>query len=977
MSITGPGSITAANLLAQNNMSNQLNTLSQELGTGQAATTYSGLQSQAGLALQLSAQLADIGGYSSTTTTVGNTLTLAQSVLTQLGSSSSAVQQSLLQSSAFSLDNTGQTTAQVSAAGQLDQILAALNTQAGDNYMFSGSALNQPSVASASDILNGSGAQAGLTQVMAERLQADLGNGLGRLVIPASAGAVLSIGEDVAGSPFGFKLASVNSSLTGANVTGPSAPPATYSINLGPTNPNPGDSIQFNLTLPDGSSQSIALQAVANGTAQVNSSYSVAAAVGGTGANLIVPSTQSTVEVDATALGQLQQGDTLTFKLGSGATVTATYDTNNANYSLANNVFHTPAQLISILNGGGLGNLNGQAVAAADGAGTGVEITSNDVTNDFAIGGTGISSGHILAPATDAYATAHTLGSALTLTDGDGHSSSFYYVAGNASAANNTFTTAADLTAAINTSNVGTGSTGDITANNPAGGGLDLSSAPNKSITVGGAIGSALGFSTTPYKGSSNTQPGANQFMIGANTTATAANLQAALTAAVTNLAQAALPAASAMAAANNFFDGETQLTSPNTVAAALGTAGITASTQSTNDITAAALNQLTTLAPADYGDTFVFQLGNDPPVTATFGSALNLGTNTFNSAADLINVLNNGGSGNFAGQAVATTDGTGGVLLTSNDVVNNFAAAGGTAITSGDVSGANVTNTNLSLGSALTVSDGSHNSTLYWVANNASAANGTFNTAANLVSALNDAATPTRIQINGAAAGAGSAYLSLSNFNGPITVGGAIGAALGFPSGAVDNNVNTPLRVAGPPFNTATALVAGTAANTVFWYTGENGATPALQTATAQVGPSLTVSYGMRANEQAITTLVANVAVLAASTYSATDPNAQSNYQALTQDVTANLNGQPGTQQISDIEAEIASAQTTIQNATTQNTQTQTTLQDLLQGFEGVNQNQIGEDILTLQNNLSASMSVTARLAQLSLVNYLAPSAG
>ena len=974
MSITGPGSITAANLLAQNNMSTQLNTLAAELGSGQAATTYSGLQSQAGLAVQLSAQLAAIGGYSSTATTVGTTLTLAQSVLTQLGNSSSAVQQSLLQNPAFSLDNTGQTTAQKSAASQLDQIIAALNTQAGDNYMFSGSALNQPSVASASTILNGNGAQAGLTQVIAQRLQADLGNGLGRLVIPASAGAVLSIGEDVAGSPFGFKIAGVNSSLTGANVTGPSAPPATYSINLGPTNPNPGDSIQFNLTLPDGSSQSIALQAVANGTAQVNSSYSVAAAVGGTGANPIVPSTQSTVEVDATALGQLQQGDTLVYTLGAH-TVTATFGTADTTSS---NTFSDAAGLIAVLNSGAgsSGNFGTAAAALTDGSG-GVTLYSNDVTNDFAIGGTGISSGHILAPATDAYATAHTLGSALTLTDGDGHSSSFYYVAGNASAANNTFTTAADLTAAINTSNVGTGSTGDISANNAVGGGLDLSSAPKKSITVGGAIGSALGFSTTPYKGSSNTQPGANQFMIGANTTATAANLQAALTAAVTNLAQTALPAASAMAAANNFFDGETQLTSPNTVAAALGTAGITASTQSTNDITAAALNQLTTLAPADYGDTFVFQLGNNPPVTATFGSALNLGTNTFNTAADLINVLNNGGSGNFAGQAVATTDGSGGVLLTSNDVVNNFAAAGGTAITSGDVSGANVTNTNLSLGSALTVSDGSHNSTLYWVANNASAANGTFNTAANLTSALNDAATPTRIQINGAAAGAGSAYLSLSNFNGPITVGGAIGAALGFPSGAVDNNVNTPLRVAGPPYNTATALVAGTAANTVFWYTGENGATSARQTATAQVGPSLTVSYGMRANEQAITTLVANVAVLAATTYSASDPNAQSSYQALTQDVTANLSGQKGTQQISDIEADLANAQTTVQNATDNNTQTQTTLQGMLQGFEGVNQTQIGELILTLQNNLSASMLVTARLAQLSLVNFLAPSTG
>ena len=46
--------------------------------------------------------------------------------------------------------------------------------------------MNQPSVASTNDILNGNGTQAGLTQVIAERQQADLGaNGLGRLVIPA------------------------------------------------------------------------------------------------------------------------------------------------------------------------------------------------------------------------------------------------------------------------------------------------------------------------------------------------------------------------------------------------------------------------------------------------------------------------------------------------------------------------------------------------------------------------------------------------------------------------------------------------------------------------------------------------------------------------------------------------------------------------------------------------------------------------
>ncbi len=80
MSITGPGSITAANVLAQTNMIIQLNTLGQELASGQAAQTYSGLQSQAGVTLGLNAQLSAITGYSNTATMVGTTLSVAQSV---------------------------------------------------------------------------------------------------------------------------------------------------------------------------------------------------------------------------------------------------------------------------------------------------------------------------------------------------------------------------------------------------------------------------------------------------------------------------------------------------------------------------------------------------------------------------------------------------------------------------------------------------------------------------------------------------------------------------------------------------------------------------------------------------------------------------------------------------------------------------------------------------------------------------------
>jgi flagellar hook-associated protein 3 FlgL len=508
MSITGPGSVTAATLTAQNNMFTQLNTLSQQLSTGDASQTYSGLGSQAGLALGLSAQLSAISGYSGTTSIVGTTLSMAQTALGQLADVGNTVSQSITGQGDFALDNNGQTQIQQSAADYLDQIFSLLNTQVGGNYLFSGSAVNQPSVAGTDAILNGNGAQAGLTQLIAQRAQADGVGAQGRLDIPTvgAGSSTVTISEDTPNNTqFGFQLSGVQSSLTGATVTGPSGASQTISINLG-SNLNNGDSISFDLTLPDGSTQTITLQATTN------------------------PS------------------------------------------------------------------------------------------------------------------------------------------------------------------------------------------------------------------------PGANQFTIGANADATAASLQGALSSAVTNLAATALPPASAIAASDNFF--------------------------------------------------------SDPP--------------------------------------------------------------------------------------------------------------------------------------------------QIVNAGGPP-----------------------------PDYATATSLTNGTPANTVFWYTGENGSTPALQTATAQVGPSMTISYGMRATEPAIVSLVANVAALAATTYSASDPNAQASYEALCEKVQTNLGGQSGTQSISDIEADIGNAQTAVQNATTLNTQTQNTVQDMLQGIEGVNQDQIGEQILSLQNTLSASMSVSARLAQLSLVNYLAPVGG
>jgi hypothetical protein len=48
-----------------------------------------------------------------------------------------------------------------------------------------------------------------------------------------------------------------------------------------------------------------------------------------------------------------------------------------------------------------------------------------------------------------------------------------------------------------------------------------------------------------------------------------------------------------------------------------------------------------------------------------------------------------------------------------------------------------------------------------------------------------------------------------------------------------------------------------------------------------------------------------------------------------------------------------------------------------MLQSIEGVDQNQVGAEILSLQTSLSASLTTTARMSQLNLLTYLAPVAG
>jgi hypothetical protein len=599
------------------NIKSQLATLQNQLASGEKSTTYSGMGTGEGLAIAARAQISNIGAFTSTITNVNTTIDAANTALQSITQVASSIQ-SEASSGSEVLDANGQSPAQQSAVAQLSSLVGFLNSQSGNNYLFSGNATNTPSVATADQILNGNGSQAGLIQVIDQRNAADGVGALGRLVIASPTATSVSVSQDAAGSTFGLQLASATSTLTGATVTGPSGSPPSVSVALGATNPNAGDELTLSFNLPDGTTASVQLTAT----------------------------------------------------------------------------------------------------------------------------------------------------------------------------------------------------------------------------------------TTSP--------PPSNSFTIGATPAATAANLNAALTSAIGTVAGTSLAAASDVAASNDFFDSPPLRVSTNPTFS--GTAA-------TNNNTApAAISGSTLLSGASSGASNSLSSGFSAGDTITVDGQ----TLTF---------VASGASGN---NQINVTDNVS-TLLSKIDAL----------------SGA-TTPSSVSAGGAITLQNG---------------------TAANLSVTSNDSAALAALGLSGV--------------------------------------------------HTANSLIAGTAANTVSWYTGGNSASPR-GSLTAQVSQSQSVQYGVQANEPAIATILQNVALLAAVTTSPTSPNAGSQVAELTQRVTQNLSAAPGQESIQDIQSAFANAQTTMNAVGAQQTQQQTSLQDLITSTETVSPDVVASQILALQTNLQASYQTTSMLSQLSLVKYL-----
>ena len=145
MSISSIGAQSALIMQQLTQMRAQFDDLQRQLGTGQKSATYAGLGINRGVTVSLNAQLSAIGGYDNTIDNVMARINLMNTALGNMIDITSTVKSAMVQANGVS-NGSGAMVAQQTAQSSLDQLLALLNAQAGDRYLFSGRATDKPAV---------------------------------------------------------------------------------------------------------------------------------------------------------------------------------------------------------------------------------------------------------------------------------------------------------------------------------------------------------------------------------------------------------------------------------------------------------------------------------------------------------------------------------------------------------------------------------------------------------------------------------------------------------------------------------------------------------------------------------------------------------------------------------------------------------------------------------------------------------------
>ncbi|MEM8878596.1 MAG: hypothetical protein AAGD23_12100, partial [Pseudomonadota bacterium] len=237
----------------------ELTELQKALGTGIKSDTYAGLGSDRTLALSMKDRVATLESYQSSIQTVLLRLDVMQLSVSRFDEIVDTAKVEI-GSGGFDFASSNQTLAQEYASSFFSEAVSVLNVDVGGRHLFAGRAVDQRPIEIPDVILEGDGTRAGLETLAAERKLADAGaDGRGRLTLGATVDSI-TLDED-GDHPFGFKLTSITTDVTGAVVTAPGATqPRSAAVQLTAL-PADGQEINIFLDLPDGTQERVTLTA--------------------------------------------------------------------------------------------------------------------------------------------------------------------------------------------------------------------------------------------------------------------------------------------------------------------------------------------------------------------------------------------------------------------------------------------------------------------------------------------------------------------------------------------------------------------------------------------------------------------------------------------------------------------------------------------------------------------------------------------
>lgn len=269
MTIRTAGIITGFSSTDFVRMKEKMADLQRQLGSGQKSETYGGLGPDRGFSLSFRASITQIEAWS-------QNISLASTRISMIDTSLSGMQTAIdksatgLQPTEFTLSS-GRTIGQIAAGGNLDAMVSMLNISDGSRYLFGGRKTATPPVAEATKFINGADGKDGFRQVMKERMQADLGSSsatpetdttaTGRVTLSPTGTSPVTLTEDGVHS-FGLKLQGLAGPIDGLTLSGPTGSPASLSIAAGAGNATAGQTVSLTFGLPDGSTETMNLQAV-------------------------------------------------------------------------------------------------------------------------------------------------------------------------------------------------------------------------------------------------------------------------------------------------------------------------------------------------------------------------------------------------------------------------------------------------------------------------------------------------------------------------------------------------------------------------------------------------------------------------------------------------------------------------------------------------------------------------------------------